>query len=137
MAKSEVFVDTSAVYALLVARDDNHRAARDGIVKLRDRDALLVTSSFVVLESVSLLQARVGMAGVQTFNRAVLPALSVIWVDGPLLNRAMGALLAAAQRRISLTDWTSFAIMRERGIGGAFAFDDDFVRQGFDLVPRV
>jgi len=32
--------------------------------------------------------------------------------------------------------WTSFEIMRRRGIGTAFAFDDDFARQGFELVPR-
>lgn len=55
---NEVFVDTSALYALLVETDDNHRAARTAASSFRDRDARLVTSSFVVLETVTLLQAR-------------------------------------------------------------------------------
>jgi uncharacterized protein len=40
--------------------------------------------------------------------------------------------LAAGRRQISLVDWTSFTVMRERTITHAFAFDDDFERQGFE-----
>ena len=129
----EVFVDTSALYALLVAEDANHAAARGIVISLRDRDARLVSSSYVVLETVALLQSRAGITAVETFYRAVLPMLQVVWIDETLLHRAMGALLAAAQRRISLTDWSSFTIMRERGIRATFAFDDDFARQGFEV----
>lgn len=31
----------------------------------------------------------------------------------------------------------SFAVMRQRGIGAAFAFDRHFRTAGFDLVPDV
>jgi predicted nucleic acid-binding protein len=31
-------------------------------------------------------------------------------------------------------DRTSFTFMRRRGIRRAFAFDDDFAREGFELV---
>ncbi len=46
----------------------------------------------------------------------------------------MAALLAADSRRKSLTDWSSFEIMRERGIVRAFAFDKHFREQGFQLL---
>jgi predicted nucleic acid-binding protein len=36
-------------------------------------------------------------------------------------------------RQVSLVDWTSFVLMRRRGTSEAFAFDDDFTRQGFTL----
>lgn len=48
----------------------------------------------------------------------------------------MRALLAASSRRISLTDWTSITLMQERGWPQAFAFDEDFARQGIDILPR-
>ena len=128
---TDVFVDTSALFALLVESDDNHEAARAAAPSLRDQDAGLVTSSFVVLETVTLLQVRVGIAAVRIFYRDVLPLLNVAWIDEALLHRAMSALLASSRRRISLTDWSSITLMRERGIVHVFAFDEDFARQGF------
>ena len=94
-----------------------------------------MTSSFVVLEAISLLQARLGVETVRVFYRDVLPLLKVLWVSEELLHRAMAALLASSQRGIGITDWSSFSLMRERGIERAFAFDDAFSRQGFELVP--
>lgn len=131
---NDVFVDTSALYALLVEADGNHRVARAVAPSLRDSGAGLVTSSFVVLETVSLLQARVGVAAVRIFYRDVLPVLDMVWIGEELLHRAMAALLASSHRGVSLTDWSSFVLMRERGIVHAFAFDEDFARQGFELV---
>ena len=98
------------------------------------RGARLVTSSFVFLETVTLLQARVGVAAVRIFYRDVLPVLDLVWVGEDLLHRAMAALLASSHRKVSLTGWSSFVLMRERGIVHAFAFDEDFARQGFELV---
>ena len=131
---TEVFVDTSALFALLVETDENHQAAHAAVPSLRDHDASLVTSSFVVLETVTLLQSRIGVAAVRIFYRDLLPLLKVAWIDEDLLHRAMSALLASSRRRISITDWSSITLMRERGIVHAFAFDDDFARQGFELV---
>ena len=128
---TDVFVDTSALFALLVETDDNHEAACAAAPSLRDQDAGLVTSSFVVLETVTLLQARIGVAAVRIFYRDVLPLLKVAWIDEDLLHRAISALLASSQRRISLTDWSSITLMREREIVHVFAFDEDFARQGF------
>ena len=130
----EVFVDTSALFALLVETDENHEAARTVVPSLRDQHADLVTSSFVVLETVTLLQSRIGIAAVRILYRDLLPLLKVAWIDEDLLHRAMSALLASSRRRVSLTDWSSITLMRERGIAHAFAFDDDFARQGFELV---
>ncbi len=128
-------METSALFALLVETDDNHQAAIAAVPPLRDQGVRLLTSSFVVLEAVTLLQTRVGVAAVRVFYRDVLPLLDVVWVDEALLHRAMAALLAASHRRISLTDWSSITLMRERGIGRVLGFDEDFARQGFELVP--
>ncbi len=131
-----VFVDTSALYAFLVRGDDQHQAALETASSLRAAGTSLATSSFVVLETVALLQARVGVDAVRTFYLDLLPLMEIVWIDYGVLDRAMHALLAASSRRISLTDWTSITLMQERGWPQAFAFDEDFARQGIDLLPR-
>lgn len=130
---TRVFVDTSAIYALLVADDAEHDRARRILAALQREDVSLVSTSFVVLESVALLQSRIGVPGVQAFHRLVLGALDVEWIEAAHYERAMLALLAANRRDISLTDWTSFEVMRGRGIERAFAFDAHFAEQGFAL----
>jgi predicted nucleic acid-binding protein len=70
---------------------------------------------------------------VRDLHNRLLPAIDVVWVDEQTHARALSALLAAG--RISFVDWVSFEVMRLLGIDTAFAFDRDFVRQGFALVP--
>ena len=48
---------------------------------------------------------------------------------------ATSAFLAAGRRSQSLVDWVSFELMRRRGIDTAFAFDRDFVAEGFQTIP--
>lgn len=128
---SSIFVDTSAIYALLVAEDEKHDHAKAILASLPEDEANLVSSSYVLQETVALLQARIGVPAVRTFQQMAVPALEIVWITESLYQRAMAALLAAAKRGVSLTDWTSFEVMRERGIERAFAFDRHFAEQGF------
>ena len=128
-----VFVDTSAIYALLVADDGRHEQAKTILTSLRHENAALVSTSFVVHESVALLQSRIGIGAARTFHQYVFPALNVDWIDAARYERAMVALLAANTRHLSLTDWISFDTMRGRGIERVFAFDTHFTEQGFRL----
>jgi predicted nucleic acid-binding protein len=133
---SSVFVDTSAIYAFLVPEDDRHQEATALVESLRAAEPKLVSSSYVLQETVALLQARIGVIAVRTFHQNFAPALEVEWIDGPLYQRAMAALLAASKRGVSLTDWTSFEVMRDRGIKQALAFDPHFEEQGFRALSE-
>lgn len=132
---SDVFVDTSAIYAVLVAEDPEHAAAVAAIDALQTDRARLVTTGPVIGETVALLQRRAGVEAVRQYRNAIEPALEVTWGDRILYESAMGALLAAGRRDVSLVDWSSFAFMRAHGIREAFAFDEDFQAQGFTVVP--
>lgn len=128
------FVDTSAWYALLDAADPQHGAAAQAWHTLLRADDLL-THSYVLVETTALVQRRLGVPAVDVLiNHLALPA-AVAWVDADLHQRAVTALLAARRRHVSLVDWTSFELMRQRGIRAAFAFDDDFAAQGFAVLP--
>jgi uncharacterized protein len=128
------FVDTSAFYALIVANDPGHARAKRVLTLLLDGRDQLVATSFVVHETVTLLQARLGMQPVRLFAERFLPHIEVVAVEGQLLSRSLEALLAAARRHVSFTDWTSFIVMREYRIRRAFAFDPHFAEQGFEVL---
>lgn len=131
-----MFADTSAFYALLVVDDINHPHAVRALDRLQVEGATLVTSSFVLQETIALLQARIGIDSVRRFSELVIPGLRVEWAGERDFRAALTALLAAGSRAVSLTDWTSFEIMRRLRIREAFAFDDDFALRGFELVAR-
>ncbi|MDP9023176.1 MAG: PIN domain-containing protein [Actinomycetota bacterium] len=129
-----VLVDTSALYALLVATDAAHDVARRAFARHAE-PGRLVTHNYVVVETVSLLQVRIGTDAVRSLVDELLPALIVGWVDAETHAAAL-ARVADGPRSVSLVDRVSFAVMRRRGITTAFAFDEDFRREGFEMVPE-
>lgn len=129
-----VFVDTSALYALLDASDERHDRARAAWLGLAEQKDSLITSSYVLVEATALLGRRLGIEAVRTLDSRFAPLLSVVWVNEALHRRAMAALLVAGKRNLSLVDCVSFEVMREMNIDIAFALDAHFQQQGFTLL---
>jgi predicted nucleic acid-binding protein len=127
-----VFADTSALYALLDRDDRFHIAARTRFAALVGEE--IVTHSYVLVEMIALIQRRLGAEAVRRFSQDFLPALSTVWVDEATHASGLAALLAALPTDVSLVDFVSFQVMRERGIDRAFAFDEDFQAAGFAIV---
>lgn len=130
------FVDTSALYALLDEDDRNHQAAAGWLATAEVAD-VLVSHSYVVVETAALVQRRLGAAAVRTLFDALIPAMSIVHVDEALHGRAVAAFLAGLRRQVSFVDWLSFQLMRDAELDRAFAFDNDFAREGFATVPRT
>jgi predicted nucleic acid-binding protein len=86
----------------------------------------------VLLESVALIQRRLGLGFVRRLRDELEPLLLVTWVDAALHRAALDATIAGS-RDVSLVDHTSFELMRRRGIRRVFAFDDHFADEGFEL----
>ncbi|MBI4729602.1 MAG: PIN domain-containing protein [Acidobacteria bacterium] len=130
-----VLVDTSAFFALLDADDEHHADAAPVWRDLVLADAPLLTHSYVLLETVALLQRRLGLEAVSAFRDDLLHPVRSVWIDEETHERAMAALVASGDRGVSLVDRVSFEVMRARGIRRVFAFDPDFARAGFEVVP--
>lgn len=128
-------MDTSAFYAVLDADDEEHPAARQAWQHLIEKGHPLLTSNYVLVETLALLQSRLGMQAVREFDDAVYPLLRVLWVDEETHRQAVSAVLAAGRKRLSLVDCSSFVLMRRHGLDTAFAFDDHFPEQGFTTLP--
>ncbi len=132
---SRVFVDTSALYALLDAGDASHRRARALFQRLREREALLVTTSYVLVETCALVTRRLGLAALRDFREALAPLLEVVWVGSSLHEAALDLLLDRRRTTLSLVDAVSFLTMHREQIDEAFAFDRHFDEEGFSS-PR-
>lgn len=90
-----------------------------------------MTHSYVLVETIALVQHRLGLAAVRALVDVVGPLLTVVWVTAPLHEEALAATLAANARHLSLVDQVSFLVARRRGCDAVWAFDDDFERAGF------
>jgi predicted nucleic acid-binding protein len=128
-----VFADTSALFALMVLDDAMHEKAGEVFQELSQEKARLITSSYVILELIAMLQRRVGLDAVNDFQMKIMPVLDVVWVDSDWHARAMQRLMVQRDQTISLVDCLSFEIMEARGMQDAYSFDAHFAEQGFSI----
>jgi len=128
-----VFVDTGGWVALRYARDQYHGRARSILRRLRADGIGLVTTEWVLAESVTLLKARGAVDHALALGEAIQAGRL-----GHLLEwtperrrRAWDLFVRYRDRRVSWVDCASFAVMEEIDLSQFFGFDDDFVRAGF------
>ncbi len=126
-----VFVDTSALIALLDADDPSHGSCRDAWRRAVLEADGLTTIDYVVVESIAVAQRRWGLEAVRTLADELLPLIDVEPVSAEDRAGALGALLAAGRRRLSLVDCASFIVMRRRGMRDYLGLDTHFDEQGF------
>jgi predicted nucleic acid-binding protein len=129
------FIDTSFFIALLTREDRFHARADEMWKTFLESDEPLLCSNYVLLETFSLIQSRLGLKAVAEFQRDVVPLLLVEWVDGNSHGAGLAAVLAAQRRDLSLVDCVSFEVMRRKGVKNALTFDKHFQEQGFECLP--
>jgi predicted nucleic acid-binding protein len=128
-----VFIDTSALYALLSTDDPNHEPAHQTLRAVVDRE-VLITHNYIAVEAVSLVYARYGRAQVGPLRR-LLDLAEVVWVEDHEHHAALDQLMVGRTKRgPSFVDLVSFDVMRRLDVPTAFAYDGDFVAQGFSMA---
>ncbi len=130
-----VFVDTSALLAVLDEDEERHARARLVWNDLLRGNSGLLTTNYVLLESAALIQRRLGLAALRALHERIAPLLTVEWTSAEEHTQGMEATLIAGRRSLSLVDCLSFLTMRRRRVTTAFAFDAHFREQGFDVIP--
>lgn len=127
-----IFLDTSAIYAWADVADPNHATAVRRLGRLVDRGEELHTHNYVLVESMALLQARLGLPAALKLARDST-AFLIDWVDDDLHAAGVQQLERTKKRGLSLVDHVSFIVMKRRSLTTAFAFDPDFTAAGFRL----
>lgn len=130
---NRVFVDTSAILALLVASDHAHQRAQAAFAHLAVRRSVLVTTSYNLVETYALIDRRLGREAVRAFRTDFASLLEVNWVDDALHERGLDLMLKRSAG-VSLVDAVSFAFLQDQRIHEVFAFDRHFEDEGFAMV---
>lgn len=130
-----IFVDTSALFALINSNDEFHQQANDQWKLLLKKKDSLFSNNYVILESISLIQRRYGMEWIHALQTEVLSLIEIAWVDEIQHQAAVNTFLKSNRRQLSLVDCSSFETMRRLGIETVFTFDEHFHEQGFNVIP--
>ncbi|MBI2497794.1 MAG: type II toxin-antitoxin system VapC family toxin [Opitutae bacterium] len=133
MAASEVFADTSALYALVDRRDFGHAAAKEAVGRLVRAGRMIVTTDYVVTETVNLANARGGalVAGRVLDLIEQSAGIRVEWIGVERFGSAKVFFRKHSDHGYSFTDCTSFVVMREERITEALTTDGHFAEAGF------
>lgn len=130
---SKVFVDTAAWIALINIRDNLHTQAKQVRYKLRQQNAVLVTTEFVLLEvadafcdSSTRMQAVSFIDGLES-----LAILQIISIERSLFTEGWLLYKQRPDKDWSLTDCISFVVMSRENIVQAFTSDRHFEQAGF------
>jgi uncharacterized protein len=138
MKASDVFVDTSGLYALIDKRDSNHAAARDEVGRRIRAGRKLVVTDYVVDEAVTLAKVRgghhVALRVLELLEQSV--SIRIEWVGAERFAAAKMFLRKHADHAYSFTDCASFVVMRELALRQALTSDRHFKEAGFEaLLP--
>ena len=131
---NKIFVDTSAFYALLDRSDRYHKEASVLWPTLLDNNITLVTSNYIVSETIALLQKKLGFEAARLWYRDILGVLNILWTDKGTHQRAYELWLNLGRRKLSLVDCVTFVTMHHHQIEKAFCFKPHFTEHGFDLL---
>ena len=130
-ARMRIFVDTSALFAILDARDAHHEEATDLLrASLPWNDVF--THNYIHVEAEQLVRRRLGAGAAARLISELLPAIRTVWVDEGTHAEALGV-VAGQGRASSLVDQVSFIVLRRLDVDAAIAFDADFDREGYRL----
>jgi predicted nucleic acid-binding protein len=130
------FVDTSGWYALIDRRDAAHARAKSVVQGLVKSGVRLVTSDYVLDESLTLTRMRAGGAAAVRLLDLVdqTAALDTEWIGADRFAFAKALFRKQVDQGFSFTDCTSFIVMEERGIREALTADSHYVARGFHAL---
>lgn len=129
-----VFIDTGVFVAAQNRSDANHKAARAALDLVLSRKlGRAFTSDYVFDEAVTLARVRTGSLAEakaiasRILGRAPMPhVFDMLMVTGPVFRDALRVLETYEDKPLSVTDATSVALIRRRGIDRILSFDRDF-----------
>jgi predicted nucleic acid-binding protein len=131
----KLLADTSALLALVVQAEPNHREAVRFIK--RNPHARFVVTELILGELVTRVRALRGAGKAVEVAEDLLGSNrhEFVFVDLDLIRGAIARMAQFADKKLSLTDCASFELMERLGIETAFTFDRDFRDCGFRMAP--
>jgi len=132
-----LFIDTSAFIALIDKDDQYHAQAREFYQKKLSPPFKLITTNFVVCETINFLRARLPLKYAVAYRDDIISSkiASIIHITPDMENSAFNVMKRHKDKNYSFTDCTSFVVMKDLGITNSFTFDEHFRQMGFIVFP--
>jgi len=133
-----IFVDTSAWLALADSHDHDHSAATAFHHRIaRGEFGKQLTTNYVLAETITIVRRRLGLETAVRLAKAIREGREVglYWIEPVHHDEAIDLMAAQSDKSWSVTDCSSFVIMRSLGVQDAFTFDSDFKQAGFSTRP--
>ncbi len=136
MARREVFVDTSGLYALIDRNDASHAAARDVVQRALGEGRRLVVTDYVIDEAATLAKVRGGAhVALRVLELVELSVgIRLEWIGQERFEATQAYFRRHADHGYSFTDCSSFVVMRELRLSQALTTDRHFEEAGMQAL---
>ncbi len=132
-----LFVDTAGWMAMADGKDRHHQQSREVRDKWLTQSGTLVTSNYVLDETLTLIRIRLGLDAAKRWWEMVSrsPRCKIEWVGPDRTQKALNWFFKWHDHSFSFTDCTSFVLMKELGIREVLTMDRHFTAAGFNCLP--
>ena len=130
-----IFVDTSALFAIANAKDEDHQKAKEFLTKLVEERATLLVTNFIIAEIYTLMLRKIGRNKAIEYVEKLRNTAEIERVSEEDESKAWQIILHFHDKHFSYVDATSFAVMKRLGINDAFSFDEHFRQCSFNRLP--
>ncbi|MGH8673391.1 MAG: type II toxin-antitoxin system VapC family toxin [Burkholderiales bacterium] len=133
-----LFVDTAGWMMLADEGDPQHANARSFRDEWLASAGILVSSNFVMDETLTLIRMRLGLDAAERWWEQVegSPRVHWEWIDPARSEKARHWFFRWRDKDFSFTDCSSFVVMKERRLRAALTNDRHFAQAGFQLCPQ-
>jgi predicted nucleic acid-binding protein len=133
-----LFVDTAGWIACADSADPAHRRCCEARDSALEAGRTLITTDFVVDETLTLVRLRLGLNAAERWWEQVDKSPRLRWerIDSNRFETARQLFFQDRDKDFSFTDCTSFVVMRETRLTHAITTDRHFRQAGFQVLPH-
>lgn len=133
----KLFVDTAGWMSMADSNDPLHKICREIRDNWLKQGAILVTSDYVIDETLTLIRMRLGIGAAEKWwnQLADSPRLKLEWVHSERAEKAREWFFKWKDKSFSFTDCTSFVVMKDLQLDNVLTSDKHFVQAGFEILP--
>lgn len=133
----KVFIDSAAFYALADKDDQHHGNAHHYLRSAVQKRTRFITSNWVINETVMLIARSISKNAALRFLDASTtnPVIEIIRINEAVENEALEIFRKYKDQDFSITDCSSFVLMKNMGCSHCFTFDSHFKIMRFMVEP--
>lgn len=128
---AQILVDSDAFVGLLVKKDGHHEESSQLFSEIAAQGLSIITTSFVIAETATVLSHRVGQELARIFLDEVIEQgkFPTIFVTESLQQQATMLFKEQEDRGTSMTDCVNVALMRQLQLSTIFSFDAFYAKK--------